>query len=68
LNLSNNIRINDFISDIIFREANIFNFYDLFELEGVSVILITWERGFAIDSFEKNTADYVLKLIRIERE
>jgi two-component system LytT family response regulator len=52
---------------IMFHDANIFDFYDLFQLEGVSVIFISSEKGFAMNAFEKNAVDFVLKPFRIER-
>lgn len=52
--------------DIMFRDVVIFDFFDLFQLEDVSVIFISAERSFALNAFEKNAVDFVLKPFRVE--
>jgi two-component system LytT family response regulator len=52
--------------DIMFRDIVIFDFFDFFQLEDVSIIFISSERSFALNAFEKNAVDFVLKPFKVE--
>jgi two-component system LytT family response regulator len=52
--------------NIKFRDSVIFDYLDLFQLENVSVIFTSSDRNFAINAFENNAVDFVLKPFRVE--
>ena len=52
--------------DIMFDDALIFDFFHLFSLEDVAIVFISSERNFALNAFEKNAVDFVLKPFVVE--
>lgn len=61
-----NNKPNIVIFDVMFGDLIVFDFLDLFTLDGVSVIITSSERDFAINAFQKNAIDFILKPYRDE--
>ena len=52
--------------DVMFRDSIIFDFLDKFNLQDVQVIFITSEKKYALDAFERDAIDFILKPSKIE--
>jgi two-component system LytT family response regulator len=52
--------------DVMFEESVIFDFLHLFELQGVAVVFVSSEGGYAVNAFQNNGVDFILKPFRIE--
>lgn len=52
--------------DVMFKDSIIFDFLDEFSLEDVPVVFISSEKAYAVNAFENNAVDFILKPFRVE--
>lgn len=52
--------------DVMFKESIIFDYLDLFDFEGISVIFVSSEGDFAMDAFQNYAVDFILKPFRVD--
>jgi two-component system LytT family response regulator len=52
--------------DIMFEGLVIFDFLDKFNLNEVQVIFVSSEKEYALNAFESNAVDFILKPVRVE--
>jgi len=52
--------------DVMIKDNVIFDFLDKFSLENVPVIFLSSDRGFAVNAFQSNAVDFILKPLKVE--
>lgn len=52
--------------DVMFKDSIIFDFLDEFSLENVPVVFISSEKAYAVNAFENNAVDFILKPFKVE--
>ena len=52
--------------DVMFKDSNIFDSLDKFSLENVPIIFVSSEKEYAVNAFENNAVDFILKPFKVE--
>ena len=52
--------------DVMFKESNVFDSLDKFNLGNTPIIFISSEKEYAVNAFENNAVDFILKPFKVE--
>jgi two-component system LytT family response regulator len=52
--------------DVMFKDAIIFDSLDQFSLDNVPIIFVSSEKDYAVNAFENNAVDFILKPFKVE--
>jgi two-component system, LytTR family, response regulator len=52
--------------DVVFQDSIIFDSLDKLDLEDVSIIFVSSKKEYALNAFEKNAVDFILKPFKVE--
>lgn len=52
--------------DVLFKDTEIFDSLDKFSLENTPIVFISSDKGYAVNAFESNAVDFILKPFKVE--